>query len=63
MDTRPPPILMKFGILVVVDLYEKLLNTKFEANLTSMSRVMAITNFGLEAKVGKIGLIQKAITF
>ena len=27
--------MMKFGTLV--DLYEKLLNTKFEANLTSMS--------------------------
>ena len=50
---------MKFGTLV--DLYEKLPNTKFEANLTSMSRVMAITNFGLEAKMGKIGLTQESV--
>ena len=49
---------MKFDTLV--DLYKKLLNTKFEANLTFMSRVMAITSFDLEAK---IGLAQKAVTF
>ena len=36
---------MKSGTLV--DLYEKLPNTKFEANQTSMSQVM------LEAKIGK----------
>ena len=52
-------ILMKFG--TIVDLYEKLPNTKFEANPTSMSRVMAIWNFGLEAKISKIGLIQEAV--
>ena len=55
----PPPILMKFG--TIVGLYEKLPNTKFEANPTSMSRVMAIWNFGLEAKISKIGLIQEAV--
>ena len=44
---------MKFGTLV--DLYEKLPNAKFEANLTSV----AITNFGLEAKIGKIGHTQR----
>ena len=37
---RISPILMKFG--TIVGLYEKLPNTKFEANPTSMSRVMAI---------------------
>ena len=52
-------ILMKFG--TIVGLYEKLPNTKFEANPTSMSRVMAIWNFGLEAKISKIGLIQEAV--
>ena len=52
-------IWIKFG--TIVGLYEKLPNTKFEANPTSMSRVMAIWNFGLEAKISKIGLIQEAI--
>ena len=47
--------MMKFGTLV--DLYEKLPNTKFEANLTFISRIMAITNYGLEVKIGEIGLI------
>ena len=50
---------MKFG--TIVGLYEKLPNTKFEANPTSMSRVMAIRNFGLEAKISKNGLIQEAV--
>ena len=49
---------MKFDTLV--DLYKKLLNTKFEANLTFMSQVMTITNFCLEAKLGRIGLTQRA---
>ena len=52
-------IWIKFG--TIVGLYEKLPNTKFEANPTSMSRVMAIWNFGLEAKISKIGLIQEAV--